>query len=278
MTAPTASAVRGNLPRVTLIGDSVSSAIPGDSVALATLEQGVDLQLQIAPCRTVAGVSCPYGGSPPPTVADVVRQLGQQLGSTVIVVAGYNDPEDQFTARLGEALQALHDAGVTHILWPTLHVIPQDVQYAEMNDTLHAAAAVDPGLTVVDWDAAAHGHDNWFQPDGTHLFASGAEALATLLHSELVNLGIAPRPLSVMTAKLDPARRNWRYAVTLTATGGVAPYRWSCRPALPRGLHLLAGGRLVGVATGRPQSAPINFTVTDATGTTGVVRLVLRVR
>jgi len=209
-----------------LIGDSVSSAIPGDSVALATLEQGVDLQLQIAPCRTVAGVSCPYGGSPPPTVADVVRQLGQQLGSTVIVVAGYNDPEDQFTARLGEALQALHDAGVTHILWPTLHVIPQDVQYAEMNDTLHAAAAVDPGLTVVDWDAAAHGHDNWFQPDGTHLFASGAEALATLLHSELVNLGIAPRPLSVMTAKLDPARRNWRYAVTLTATGGVAPYRW----------------------------------------------------
>lgn len=266
------------LLRVTLIADSVSDAIPGDTTALATLEQGIDLQLQIAPCRTIAGVSCPYGNGPPPTVLDVVHQLGTQLGTTVIVEGGYNDPADQFADHVSQALQALHDAGVKNIVWLTLRVVPEDSQYTSMNAALRTTAAADPAVTVVDWDAAAAGHDDWFQPDGIHLFGGGAEALAGLLHSTLVTLGVAPKPLLVSTSSLVAAHQHQSYAAALAATGGIAPYRWTCRPGLPAGLHLLASGRLVGIPRGRRRSAAITFTVTDAVGSTGTTRLVVRVR
>ena len=85
------SAAAGAPPRVTLIGDSVATGIPGDTVALATLRSGIDLQLELAPCRSVAGTSCPYGGVSPPTVVDIAHSSGSQLGPTVIVEAGYDD-------------------------------------------------------------------------------------------------------------------------------------------------------------------------------------------
>jgi hypothetical protein len=147
-----------------------------------------------------------------------------------------------------------------------------------MNDALRAAAAADHALTVVDWDAAGTGHDDWFQPDGIHLFGGGAEALAALLHSTLVSLGVAPKPLVVSTSSLVAAREHRSYTATLDATGGIAPYRWSCRPGLPAGLRLLASGRLVGTPRGRRRSTTVTFTVTDAVGSTATARLVLRVR
>src|SRR5262249_7781374 len=41
------------LQHVTLIGDSVADAIPGDNQAVATLKQGIDLDLEVEPCRRV---------------------------------------------------------------------------------------------------------------------------------------------------------------------------------------------------------------------------------
>jgi Putative Ig domain len=262
---------------VTLIGDSVGTGIPGDSVALATLQSGIDLHLQLAPCRSVAGTSCPYGGVSPPTVVDLAQQLGSALGPTVIVEAGYDDFASGFAADAGQALQAFRTAGVTHVIWLTLHESSQQPQYAGMNDSLRSLAAADPGLTLADWNAVAQGHDDWFQSDDVHLYGSGARAMAALLHSTLAALGVVAPPLAITTPALTRARLHQPYAVKLTATGGRGIYRWSCSPALPRGLHLLAAGRLAGLPAGKPRVERITLTVTDSSGAKATRALVLRV-
>src|SRR4051794_14631807 len=64
----TSSAARpAQLQHVVLIGDSVADAIPNDSRAVALLSQGVDLELQVAPCRRLEGEGCPYQGVRPPS-------------------------------------------------------------------------------------------------------------------------------------------------------------------------------------------------------------------
>ena len=272
---PSAAAV--TQPRVTLIGDSVAAGLAGDTVALATLQSGIDLQLQIAPCRSVGGTSCPIDGVSPPTVVDVVHTLGAQLGPTVVVVAGYDDFAAGFAAEVGQALQVFQSAGVTHVIWLTLHESTQQGQYGGMNDTLRAIAATDPALTLADWNALSQGHSAWFQTDGVHLYGGGARAMAGLIHSTLRGLGIGAEPLIVTTKTIGKARLHQAYAVTLAATGGSGAYRWSCSPPLPRGLHLLAAGRLTGTASGRARVERIRFMVTDAAGTKASQVLVLRV-
>ena len=94
------AASAGTLPRVTLIGDSVASAIALDPGATAILGQGVDLQLQAQPCRRLEAVSCPEAdGTVPPTALELIHSLGHALGSTVIMAVGYNDPEDMYAVR-----------------------------------------------------------------------------------------------------------------------------------------------------------------------------------
>ena len=74
---------RDSLPRVTLIGDSVADAFTYDASARAILGAGVDLNLQVAPCRRVGQDSCPYNGARPPNVLDLVKSLGPSLGDVL---------------------------------------------------------------------------------------------------------------------------------------------------------------------------------------------------
>jgi hypothetical protein len=273
-----------SLPRVTLIGDSVADALASDGKAQAILGQGVDLQLQVTPCRRVAQLSCPYNGVRPPNVLDLVGTLGSQLGPTVIVAVGYNDYEDQYAANIDAALAALKAAGVTRVIWPTLKTAYHS--YLTMNADIFAAAARHPELTVVDWNLYSQGHPEWFQPDGLHLVATGAEAMATLFHQALVQLGIpvaaaappAAKPVHVTTFSLPNAVEGRLYSARLRASGGKLPYHWSALAGLPPGLKLLGTGRLVGIP-GRPAGIfRIAVKVKDASGAAAKGRITLRVR
>jgi len=269
-------------PRVTLIGDSVASSVAYDQVAQAILRQGIDLQLQVAPCRRVGQASCPYLGSTPPTVIQLVPTLGQSLGPTVIVAVGYNDFQAAYADDIDQAVAELDEAGVTRILWVTLR--EERDQYASMNDDIRAAAAKHPEMTVVDWNLYSRSHPDWFQPDGLHLVAAGAEAMATLFHNTLVGLGIPvpppppPARLTILAERLPVAVEGMAYTARLVARGGTRPYRWSrARGALPPGVRLDASGRIHGI----PQEAGTFraiVRVTDAHGSSTTRRFVLRAR
>jgi Putative Ig domain len=268
-------------PRVTMIGDSVAASLEYTPTARAILADGVDLRLEMAPCRRVSQASCPYDGARPLTVVDLVPTLGDALGQTVVVAVGYNDYESAYAGDIEDALAALRKAGVARVLWLTLH--EARLSYVTMNDAIHAAATRHPELTVVDWQLYSRSHPDWFQPDGIHLQKDGAVAMATLAHNALEALGIplaaqAPAALSVVASRLPEGVLGRPYSAKLVARGGAGPFRWTrVRGPLPRGLRLRSEGRIAGVPE---QSGTFRISVraTDANQATATRTIVLRVR
>jgi hypothetical protein len=259
------------LPQVTVIGDSILTAVQWNTTPMTILGQGFNLQMEIGVCRRIEGESCPFEGGEVPTLVQLVPQLGSSIAQTVIVEVGSNDPQDVFAQEVEDAMQVLLHYGVTRVLWMNFHEVQG--QYPAMNQALVAAAQRYPQLSVVDWNAAAQGHPEWFQTDGIHLVESGAEAMATLLHNALLGVGGAvppppppDPPLVLPVTPLPAARAGRAYAARLVAKGGTAPYRWQVTSGpLPRGLRLLANGRITGTPK-RPGRSRFTFRAIDADG------------
>ena len=268
-----AAGARAAEPRVTVVADSVMMAVQSNPEPMAILRNGIDARMEVGVCRTLTGQSCPFEGGRVPTLVDRVRQMGAggELAPDVVVEMGYNDPADTFAAAVEESLQTLAAAGAQHVWWLTLR--ESQGQYAAMNDVLRRAAASHPELTLVDWNAYARPHPDWFQNDGEHLVYAGALGLAHLVHDSVLGLPIALPGTGTHTvqsswrvAPLAAARLGRAYRAQLKVNGGAGPYRWRIVSGrMPPGMHLLANG----VVYGRPRRAGITrFTleVRDANG------------
>jgi hypothetical protein len=223
-------------PQVTVIGDSVSTAITKYDDLRAVVANGLRVDWQVAICRTTAGQSCPFQGTRPSTLVDLVPTLGA-VAPVVVVELGYNDPDWAFPASIDSAMRTLLAHGAQHVLWLTLHSARGP--YPELNDDLWAATARWPQLELVDWDAASANDPEWFQLDAIHLDKRGGRALAQLIRSAVTRY---VAPLRIEEPAL-PARRV--FAARMTAAGGTPPYTWRSVSTLPTGLHLRADGTLV---------------------------------
>jgi len=260
-------------PAVTLIGDSVAEALPGDAAALRVLGQGISLDLEVAPCRRLTGTSCPPG---PPTALDVITSEGSAIAPTVVIAVGYNDYELEYAAEIEQVLGALDEAGVRRVFWLTLR--EASGPYPAMNAAIAAAAARHPNVSVVDWNTYARGRPEWFQADGLHLLGPGSEAMAALIHAALLEAGVAVPPVTIATTALPEAHALRAYRARFVASGGRAPYSWSLAGRVPRGLHLLASGRLTGIPRRPAGSFAFTIRVKDAIGQIATRRLAVRVR
>jgi hypothetical protein len=259
-------------PQVTVIGDSVLTAVEWNAEPLAVLRQGLDLRLDVGICRTLTGVSCPFEDRRAPMLVDVVDTLGTELGDVVLVEVGYNDDHDTFAASVEQSVSALLRAGVKHILWANLHGFTQ--QWLDMNDVLDAAARRHPELTVIDWNDYASTHWSWFQGDSIHLVHQGAMAMATLFRRAIDQI---VDPVVIEAAQLPVARVGQAYAARFTARGGVGPYRWRIEGGpLPKGLSLRPAGSIDGVPR-RVGLIHVVVAVSDATGLTAASPVTLRV-
>lgn len=241
-------------PPVTVIGDSVLTAVEWNQTPLSILEQGLDVNLQIGICRKLTGVSCPFDGQTVPTLMDIVQQLGPSLGPNVLVEVGYNDDETTFAQEVETSIDALLAAGVQRILWANMHIWQQ--QYIPMNAVLTAAARRHPQVTIVDWASYSDNQYSWFQGDGIHLVYDGALAMATFFNNAIKQALAAPppspkasalAPIVIAATKLPVAYVGRKYSARLVARGGTGTYRWrSMAGPLPAGLRLLADGRIYG--------------------------------
>ena len=81
--------------------------------------------------------------------------------------------------------------------------------------------------------------------------------------------------LSIRTTSLPGAIVNQLYTLSMAASGGTAPYRWTAT-GLPVGMHLAADGTLSG-APGAAGTSSVSVTVTDARSRTHVQALTLLV-
>lgn len=252
-------------PRVLIIGDSVATGMLWHTKAIAVMQRGLDVEWEVAVCRTLIDPGCPFEGDRPPSLLDLVGALGS-VPPLVVVEVGYNDELSTFDDALDQSMTALLAAGAKHVLWLTLHEAREP--FPELNRLLERAPARWPQLELVDWNAAAQGHsDDWFQNDYLHLKETGGIAMAHLVHGAVL---ARLDPLRIATAPLR-LRAGRGYSLRLRAVGGTPPYRWrveSGRP--PHGFHLLADGRVAArVGTGRHQT--FTLAVEDADGVTATM-------
>jgi hypothetical protein len=178
-----ASPAQRTRPRVTVIGDSVITAVAYTQQARALLGREIDLHWLAVVCRRLVQPSCWYNGTRPPTALDVIGANGSSLGPTVIVESGYNEYVQQYASDIDTVMKALVAEGVQNVLWMTMREERPD--YAAMNEQIRAAATRWPQLTVVDWNAASK-NQAWFGPDGLHLNYPGAMGMARLLRKFVV--------------------------------------------------------------------------------------------
>jgi hypothetical protein len=185
----------GSGPRVTVFGDSVAGSLAYVPEARDLLGDGLDLRLELAPCRRVASVGCPYMGTRPPSVLDVVRPSSPaELGDIVVVDVGYNESSAGYQSGMRDVVQALVARGVGHVIWLTMR--EQTDNYKQTNSAIRAEASRWPQVEVADWDTASRGQD-WFQSDGLHLNADGAVGLALFLRPLIfADCAAACRPAS----------------------------------------------------------------------------------
>lgn len=223
-------------PRVTVFGDSIADSFTYVPDARTVLADGIDLRLELAPCRKLVPVGCAYMGARPPSVLDLVTSSTLSgLGNIVVVAVGYNDPENNYETDMAQVVNALVDKGVGHVIWLTLR--EQTDEYRKINRTIAAQAPRWPELRVADWEATSRGK-NWFNPDGLHLNADGAIGMANLIRpfvltacgSACKELGAgAPRNVEAPTIRGKPLVGSTVTCRTGTWTGQrpiVYSYRW----------------------------------------------------
>ena len=139
-------------PRVTMFGDSIADSLNYVPDARTILSDGIDLRLELAPCRKLVPIGCAYMGGRPPSVLDIVKDSTlAQLGNIVVVAVGYNDPENNYETDMAQVVNALVDKGVGHVIWLTLREQTDD--YRKINRTIEAQAPRWPELRVADWEA-----------------------------------------------------------------------------------------------------------------------------
>ena len=272
-----ASPQQSQAQHVTLIGDSVADGIAGDNDAIAILEQGIDLDLELAPCRRVDGDSCPYNGVRPPTLVDLAKSLGSKLGPNVVVAVGYNDFEDQYAQNIQSALATLKAQGVKHVWWLTLRAARHPA--LNMNQDIEDAAAAHPDLmSVIDWNVYSRSHPDWFQSDGLHLLGRGlggdGDADPQDAPLRRCRRGAGARDDERAPGRASAGTRTRRGCAR---TAGVVPYRWSLLERAPAGIHLEANGLVTGKPRAKPGRYAFDVRVRDSSGYSATRKLTLRV-
>lgn len=112
---------------------------------------------------------------------DVLRELksNKQLGSEVVLELGTNG---SFNSKsLKAVLDGLEDK--TRVYLVTVRV-PRPWERM-VNKALTDAASSYSNVSLIDWNQASEGHDEYFEKDGVHLTVEGSEAFATLIKNSL---------------------------------------------------------------------------------------------
>ena len=175
---PAGAATAARPPRVTVIGDSVATALEYVPAAERRLGQGLDLHLDTRVCRRLVAPSCPYAGTTPATALEVIRSQGASLGGTVVMDVGYNEAASTYPRDLDTIMRALTAAHVRRVVWVTLR--EERGTYAATNQVIKGAPGRWKRLSVADWNAGSRG-EPWFGGDGLHLTPAGASGLAGFL-------------------------------------------------------------------------------------------------
>jgi subtilisin family serine protease len=257
----------------------------------ATATQPLSLNV-VAPQLTVTTTSLPNGtqnagysttltatgGTTPYTwsISAGTLPTGLSLASSTGVISGTPTATgtSNFTMKVTDAnsataTQPLSLAVVAPPLTVTTTSLPNGTQNAAYSTTLTATGGTTPytwsisagtlptGLSLVSSTGVISGTPS---ATGTSNFTVKVTDANSATATQPLSLTVVVAPLTVVTTSLANGTQNIAYSVTLTATGGTAPYSWSITVGtLPSGLTLASS---TGVISGTPSATGTsNFTV-----------------
>jgi hypothetical protein len=156
---------------VFMLGDSV---MLGSKAATEKELAGWDLTFDAAVNRsTLAG-------------AQIVTARRSEIRDIIVIQLGTNDGGNPTTyaSRVDAVMKALD--GVPYVVWLTIHEARP--YYKSDNDVLRQKATQYPNMRIADWNAVANATPGGMVSDGLHLNASGAAAMAKLVHSTIEDI------------------------------------------------------------------------------------------
>jgi hypothetical protein len=255
--------------------------VPGSQIAVAFPSQSAEVGMPFTAVPSIRGGTPPYsfslesGSTPPGTILNV--QTGSVSG--VPTVAG----NFGFTLSVTDATSKEHGRGTSSIRvvsrtilgsHPQITISPSGATVVAKGSEQFSAAISGTSDTAVTWSATAgtiSSTGKFTAPvvsNNTTVIVTATGATNSYAKAS-VNVTVTPIPsLAITTSALAGTARGTQYSDSLSASGGVSPYKWSVSAgALPTGIQLGSGGTISGttVATG---SFPFTAKVADSAGNT----------
>ena len=176
---------------VLFIGDSVAESIATEFNTVITPAYP-DMNFQACAGRGMAGSACLFAVTAPQVNMDGVGIASTAFKTPAIAVVelGYNDDPNTYNAEVQQMLAALTTRAVQRVVFVNMSQRSQSRNYAMANAAL-AAAAANPAVTVLDWNAASSAPHQWRWFDNTslccwvHLSTTGQAEFTMFLRTQL---------------------------------------------------------------------------------------------
>jgi SpoIID/LytB domain protein len=209
------------------IGDSVSESIASQFSAVISPSYP-SVNFQACAGRGMVGAACIAGARASSLNLDGVNVVNAlpETPAAAIIKLGYNDDPATFNTELQQMISTLTIRGVARMIFINLSTRSTTRNYALANEALNAAAASNPAITVLDWNAFVSQQHRWrlFDNDslccGVHLNASGRVEFAMWLREQLDSLrsqGLLPVTAAGGTLVGLPLRSNHRGSMVTAA-------------------------------------------------------------
>lgn len=189
--APAVDASAAPVGSILFIGDSVAESIATEFDAIVTPAYPA-MTWQACAGRGFVGAGCLFAVNAPQINTDglgIVNAL--EAPAIAIVALGYNDDQNTVESEIQQMLTALTAKGVQRIIFVNLSTRSTTRTYARTNAALAAAAAANPSVSVLDWNAASGAPNQWRWFDNNslccwvHLNTTGQTEFALFLRAQL---------------------------------------------------------------------------------------------
>lgn len=166
---------------ILLVGDSVMEALSSRYTHAAQNFIGGDLKFHAKVCRKLTTSGCLHGQ--PESALNVLK--GNQGVDTVVILMGHNDDRGvRFRQKVNALMNEVSDTH--HVFWMTMREVSHS--YREANKMIKEEAALHKNTRVIDWAEISRNQSSWVVRDGTHLTATGAKNMASVIAKELQKL------------------------------------------------------------------------------------------
>lgn len=176
----------GAVGAMLFVGDSVGESIATEFSAIVTPAYP-SINFQAILNRCMVGPSCVTPDKGLPDALAVINSLTpEQFPSIAMIQLGYNDDPSTMSSDVTQVVNALNSRNVQRIVFINLSTRRASQNYALSNVAFATAAASNPNVSVLDWNAAssAPSQSRWFRDD-VHLTTTGRAEFALFLRNQL---------------------------------------------------------------------------------------------